>query len=251
MIAERPGAPRPGPDARWIEGYWDWDRSREDFTWVTGTWLVPPLGEFWVNGYWRRDAKGWYRVPGCWSGGGQVRKVVRVQEVAFDGRREGPPLTRPEEPIGAAPGPDSFYIPGEYVPATGGVVWRRGFWARSQPGWEWIPARWERRATTWAYREGFWNRVPGQPSSPPGSLTPAHGTTLVSTPASNGPPAAATSSSPVAAGNAVADPADADKKPVETSQAKQGTDKPTQNGATQQAGDSKPAPQPESAQQPG
>src|SRR5262249_11423963 len=156
MIAERPGALCPGPDARWIEGYWGWDRDRGDFAWVTGTWLVPPPGEFWVNGYWRRDAKGWYRVPGFWSGGGQVRKVMRVQEVSLDGRRAGAPLTRPEEPIGIAPGPDYFYIPGEYIPAGGGVVWRQGFWARSQPGWEWIPARWDRRAGARGVRRGVW-----------------------------------------------------------------------------------------------
>lgn len=170
MIAERPGAVCPGPDARWIEGYWDWDRDRAEFAWVTGTWLVPPPGEFWVNGYWRRDAKGWYRVPGLWSGGGRVQKVMRVQQVALDGRRAGSPLARPEEPIGIAPGPDYFYIAGEYIPAGGGVVWQQGFWARSQPGWEWIPARWNRRADAWVFREGFWNRVPGTPNPPPGGL---------------------------------------------------------------------------------
>ena len=82
-------------------------------------------------------------------------------------------MSRPEEPIGIAPGPDYFYIPGEYIPAGGGVAWRLGFWARSQPGWEWIPARWERRADAWAFREGFWNRVPGTSGPPPGTPFPA------------------------------------------------------------------------------
>ncbi len=243
LIGERPGSLCPGPDARWIDGYWAWDRDRGDFAWVTGTWVVPPPGEFWVNGYWRRGAKGWYRVPGFWSGGGQVQKVVRVQEVALDGRRPGPPMTRPEEPIGTAPGPDFFYIPGEYVPAWGGVAWRQGYWARSQPGWEWIPARWERRATAWVYREGFWNRVPGTPAPSPGGLTPAHGTTLVST-------ASGVSTPPADTVSGAAARADADRKADEASQAGQGAGKPTQKGATPKPGDPKPGPQPESAQQP-
>ena len=45
-IAEKPGASRSGPDARRIDGYWNWDRSRGDFAWVTGTWIEPPAGGF-------------------------------------------------------------------------------------------------------------------------------------------------------------------------------------------------------------
>ena len=45
-INERPGVHPPGPDHQWIEGYWEWDKSRKDFVWVTGTWIVPPAREF-------------------------------------------------------------------------------------------------------------------------------------------------------------------------------------------------------------
>src|SRR5262245_2457746 len=37
-IVERPGVDPPDPKAQWIEGYWQWDDSRNDFVWVTGTW---------------------------------------------------------------------------------------------------------------------------------------------------------------------------------------------------------------------
>src|ERR1700682_2937689 len=43
-IVERPGVDPPDPRAQWIEGYWEWDPSRKDFTWVTGTWRVAPPG---------------------------------------------------------------------------------------------------------------------------------------------------------------------------------------------------------------
>ncbi|MCA1685377.1 MAG: hypothetical protein LC745_05225, partial [Planctomycetia bacterium] len=60
-IVERPGVDPPDPKAQWIEGYWEWDQARKDFTWVTGTWRVSPPGRFFVNGYWKRDDQGWYR----------------------------------------------------------------------------------------------------------------------------------------------------------------------------------------------
>jgi len=65
-ILERPGGSPTSPDARWVDGYWEWDRQSNDFIWVTGIWRVPPPGKFWVNGYWRRDDRGWYRVAGFW-----------------------------------------------------------------------------------------------------------------------------------------------------------------------------------------
>ncbi len=252
MIAERPGAQRPGPDARWIEGYWDWDESREDFAWVTGTWLVPPPGEFWVAGYWRRDAKGWYRVPGCWSGGGQVQKVMRVQEVALSGRTTGPSpsLTRPEETIGNAPGPDYFYVPGEYVPAWGGVAWRSGFWAPSHPGWEWIPARWERRADTWVFHEGFWYRLPGSTIPRPGGSPPAGGTALASAPAGNGSSPVRSVSSPGSPANPVTASGGTDARTPQTSQSGQGAGRTTKDTSPPKPGETKPGPQPENSQQP-
>jgi hypothetical protein len=247
-IAERPGALCPSPDARWIEGYWEWDKSRRDFAWVTGTWLVPPPGKFWVNGYWRRDARGWYRVPGFWSGGGhvQVQKDRRAQEPASDWRQAGLPLIRPEESIGMAPGPDFFYIPGEYIPAVGGVVWRQGFWAQSQPGWEWIPARWDRRANGWVFREGFWNRVPDATNPHPGDRTGVSGTALVSTSAN---PMTPTRLSQLGAAQ-LASRAETDQKSGEAARSSQDAGKPTQTGPSQQPSDAQSGPQQVAAQQP-
>ncbi len=149
-IVERPGVDAPGPRAQWIEGYWEWDPNRDDFTWVTGTWRNPPPGRFWVNGYWKRDADGWYRVPGFWSD----RRTERI-----DYRAEGPPADRPEEEVGEAPGPDYFYVPGHYEPDGEGVVWKKGFWSKAQPGWAWVPAQWVHQAEGWNFQEGYWDRT--------------------------------------------------------------------------------------------
>jgi hypothetical protein len=185
-IIERPGEAPPSPVARWIEGYWDWDKVRKDFDWVTGTWRVPPPGKFWVNGYWRRQEKGWSRVPGFWCERRAAPTEKRDEESPRDWRRTGPPPERPAETIHSAPGPDYFYIPGEYLPQEQGVVWRPGFWSRSQRGWEWLPARWVRQSTGWVFREGSWTQVPENPVPPPGSGAPVFGPLIVSTPAGAG-----------------------------------------------------------------
>jgi hypothetical protein len=99
-------------------------------------------------------------------------------------RRVGPPTATPQEDIPPAPGPGYFYIPGQYVPAGENVVWRAGFWARSQPGWEWVPARWDRLAEGWSYREGHWERSVSATPSPSPSPTPS----VVSSPAPGASP---------------------------------------------------------------
>jgi hypothetical protein len=76
-----------------------------------------------------------------------------------DWRTQGPPDDRPAESIGLAPGPDYFYVPGEYVPDGEDLVWATGFWAKAQPGWEWVPAHWVRRSDGWAFRGGRWEPV--------------------------------------------------------------------------------------------
>ena len=117
---------------------------------MTGTWRVPPPGRFWVNGYWKRDDQGWYRVPGFWS----ERKTDRL-----DYRKNGPPQERPDEEPGQPPVDDCFFIPGQYYPDGDGVVWKKGFWAKVQPGWSWVPAQWVRQPEGWVFQDGYWDRT--------------------------------------------------------------------------------------------
>jgi len=148
-VIERPVLESSDPRAIWIGGYWDWDRDRDDFVWVTGTWRVPPPGRLWVNTYWKRDENGWRRIPGFWSD----RRTSRL-----DYRAKGPPTIRPAEDPGPPPEPNCFYIPGEYVPEGDGIIWKKGYWANAQPGWSWVPARWVRQPEGWVFQDGFWDR---------------------------------------------------------------------------------------------
>ena len=81
-------------------------------------------------------------------------------------RRDGPPRELPADPAGPAPGPDYFFIPGQYVPSGEGFAWKPGFWTRVQLGWEWAPAGWVRLAEGWAYREGHWERAEADFAAP-------------------------------------------------------------------------------------
>ncbi|WP_337177463.1 hypothetical protein [Paludisphaera sp.] len=147
-VVEWPASDPPTLDARWIDGYWEWDVDTSRFVWVTGTWRVPPPNRFWVNGLWKREADGWRRTPGFWSDRSTDRLVFRA---------EGPPERRPLDDPGPPPKEGCFYIPGQYVPEGDKLVWRKGFWADSKPGWAWVPASWTRQPEGWIYQAGYWD----------------------------------------------------------------------------------------------
>jgi hypothetical protein len=157
-IVERPAGARPARNAQWVPGYWDWDPDQHEYVWVGGSWQVPPAGSFWVNTRWVRDAAGWYRAPGFWS----HRRDRAVVTTEFDAtprpswEKTGPPADHPDDTPGLAPGPNFFFVPGHYEPAGDQLAWRTGFWARVQPGWDWVPPRWVRRPDGWQFRKGSW-----------------------------------------------------------------------------------------------
>ncbi|MDE2183151.1 MAG: YXWGXW repeat-containing protein [Alphaproteobacteria bacterium] len=48
--------PCPGYGYIWTPGYWAWDDDDDDYYWVPGTWVLPPLvGMYWTPGYWAFD----------------------------------------------------------------------------------------------------------------------------------------------------------------------------------------------------
>ncbi len=155
-VVERPSGPRPDRRAQWIAGHWDWDALSDDFVWVGGSWKIPPAGSTWVAGRWQHDAAGWYWVSGTWSRP-RDRSTAAANTPAW--RMTGPPEDHPDDTPPPAPGTNFFFVPGHFAPSAGDrLAWTSGFWARVQPGWDWIPARWVRRANGWDFREGRWVR---------------------------------------------------------------------------------------------
>ena len=39
------------------------------------------------------------------------------------------------------------------------MVWKKGFWAKVQPGWAWVPAQWIRQPEGWVFQDGYWDRT--------------------------------------------------------------------------------------------
>jgi len=148
-VAERPAVEAPNAEARWLEGYWEWDAGDGRFVWVTGTWRVPPPGRFWINGFWKRSEEGWRRTLGFWSDRGTDRLTYR---------KEAPPADRPVDDPGEPPKAGCFFVPGQFVPEGDKLAWRKGFWADAKPGWSWVPASWTRQPEGWLFQEGYWDR---------------------------------------------------------------------------------------------
>ena len=73
--------------------------------------------------------------------------------------RTVPPPSIPTIRRANRPGPDFYYVPGQYFPDGDGVVWKPGFWAKVQPGWAWVPAQWVHQAEGWTFQEGYWDRT--------------------------------------------------------------------------------------------
>src|SRR5437660_2216800 len=67
-ITEMPPDQKPaGDNVIWIPGYWSWDQDRNDFSWVSGSWRIPPPNRNWVPGHWEQANDGWQWVAGFWA----------------------------------------------------------------------------------------------------------------------------------------------------------------------------------------
>jgi hypothetical protein len=60
----------PGPNAVWIDGYWDW-RARQ-YVWIEGHWDRHPRGN-WVPGRWEKQERGYVWVRGYWENNSRER----------------------------------------------------------------------------------------------------------------------------------------------------------------------------------
>ncbi len=160
-VAERRSKPRPGSEAVWTPGFWEWDEADARFVWVAGSWQIPPSGMTWQPGRWEHESRGWYFVPGQWASPVEVTPADATVLPAW--RTTGPPADHPDDIPPPAPGRNYFYVAGHYAPDREGdrLTWIPGFWAAVQPGWDWLPARWVRRGDGWDYRAGRWVRDSG------------------------------------------------------------------------------------------
>ena len=124
----------PGTGAWWIPGYWDFDPEENAWTWVTGTWRVPPAGHVWISGYWRPTTNGnWQRVGGLWypSFAGQARLTYVTPLTS-----RSPQLAPPPRPV-RGDDPNLISIPGEWQLQGSHLHWVSGKRVGFGPGMGW------------------------------------------------------------------------------------------------------------------
>lgn len=147
-IEEMPAEQRPeGNNSQWIPGYWSWDDERKTYIWTSGFWRVPPPGMQWVPGHWNQVASGWQWTPGLWTPQQQTEIAYLPQ----------PPAPVESAPAGPAPGPDSVYVPGNWVYLTNRYAWRAGYWMGPRPGWVWVPAHFVWTPCGYVFVDGYWD----------------------------------------------------------------------------------------------
>lgn len=70
--AAQPGYPSmmPGvtPRTVWIPGAYNWDPTRQTYTWIEGQWVeAPTAAAQWVPGHWAETPSSWIWVDGRWN----------------------------------------------------------------------------------------------------------------------------------------------------------------------------------------
>ncbi len=147
-VPEQPPEQKPpGDNVQWIPGYWSWDAERNDFTWVSGCWRVPPPGRQWVPGSWSQADGGWRWTPGSWAAANQQPTIYQ----------EAPPASLENGPSIPAPNANSFYVPGCWVNRDNRYLWRPGFWQAFQPGWVWTDAQYTWTPRGCVFTDGYWD----------------------------------------------------------------------------------------------
>jgi hypothetical protein len=147
-INELPPDHRPeGDNVLWISGYWSWDEDRSDYLWISGVWRKTPPGQRWIPGYWENVEQGNRWISGFWASD----KLAEVDYLPL------PPESLEQGPSSPAPQDDYFYIPGNWVYASGNYQWQPGYWAKTQPDWVWSPSQYAWTPSGCVYRQGYWD----------------------------------------------------------------------------------------------
>jgi hypothetical protein len=150
LVEEIPAMRPAGDNVRWIPGYWDWDRVRNDFTWVSGVWRKMPDERRWVMGYWAQAQDGWHRVSGHFAAKAEQDFQIVTQ----------PPASLETGAVAKASESAGIHIPGSWQLTEQGYQWRAGYFTEFKNGMVWEPARYDWTAQGWSYTSGYWDVAP-------------------------------------------------------------------------------------------
>ena len=149
LIEEVVPLARPAGYSEWITGYWSYDDVGRSWTWVSGTWRVPPAGYTWMPGYWLNTPRGWRYVHGYWAATSSLDGEIDYLPA--------PPAALDVTPIGTAPSAESVWVPGNWVWSGTSYGWRDGYWMAGRENWIWTPASYAWTPYGYTYTDGFWD----------------------------------------------------------------------------------------------
>lgn len=135
------------PLMKWIPGYWEWDKEKQEFDWVCGVWRIPPPKHEWVPGYWKRGA-GWYWISGLWHA--EPSQAILSPEA---------PPAQPEENVGSNANSTMFWAPGHwnYNPYEQNFRWLGGSWVPFDEEWVYFPSSWTWRPEGYLFHPAYWD----------------------------------------------------------------------------------------------
>jgi WXXGXW repeat (2 copies) len=143
----------PGPGYVWIRGHWGWRHER--WEWLGGRWERPAQpGTVWIAGQWAPSGNGWVWVEGHFDVQQMPPPPVETVEMVAN---EAPPAAIYES-VPAAPGPDFFWIGGNWQ-WRGRWVWAHGHYDRHphfHQGAGWESGHWDHAGGHYVWREGHW-----------------------------------------------------------------------------------------------
>jgi hypothetical protein len=138
--------PHGSVDAIWIPGYWAWNDVNDSWSWVTGTWRVPPPGKRWTSGYWTTSKNVSRWVPGFWSS-------AKNSQLTYTPAPPKPQREAGRSDLAAA----EFWTPGTWLYEKGEFVWRSGKSHQVQPDWVWISPQYHWSPGGYVFTSGYWD----------------------------------------------------------------------------------------------
>lgn len=147
-LNELPPEIRPeGENVIWIPGYWSFDRTANEYLWVSGLWRAIPPGRRWVPGYWTEVADGFRWTSGMWLN-------ADVEDLTW---QPAPPASMERGPSSPSPGDNYFWVPGCWMYSAQSYRWRPGYWAPHQTDWVWCPDYYVYTPRGYIYCDGYWD----------------------------------------------------------------------------------------------
>ena len=125
--------------------------AQNDYVWVTGTWRSPAAGPVLGQRLLEARRQGLVSRPRLLERPPDRPDRLAEERPARRASRRTTPARRPATTTSTSPAT----TPPTATASSGS----KGFWAKAQPGWSWVPAQWVRQPEGWTFQDGYWDRT--------------------------------------------------------------------------------------------